>query len=141
MPDGMTTRKRHVGNDNVLILYSDKGSNEIVDFDLAERDLTRSVLRGEFGLVTIYVTCPCPNFLRVALRVRNGLPQDLHDSLTQLLFGNHILPEQDAPAYVRNLAIRADLACRASVDAINPPSNCLERYRLLHEMQRYINKG
>jgi hypothetical protein len=52
MPDGMTTRKRHVGNDNVLILYSDKGCNEIVDFDLAGRDLTRSVLRGEFGLAT-----------------------------------------------------------------------------------------
>jgi hypothetical protein len=141
MPEGVRTRKRHVGNDIVLILYSDKGSNDndIVDFDLAERDLSRSVLRGEFGWITIYVTSPSPNFLRVALRVRNGLPQDLHDSLSHLV-SDHILPEQDTPAYVRNLAIRADLTCRAAVDAIDPPSNCLERYRLLHEMQRYITK-
>lgn len=139
MPQGVRNRKRHVGNDNVLILYSDKGNDEIVEFDLAGGDLSRSVLRGEFGFVTIYVTPSSlsPNVLRVALRVRNGLTQALQENLAHLGC-NRIIIEEDAPMFIRNLAIRADLACRAAIDSIGPPSNCLERSRMLNEMYRYI---
>jgi hypothetical protein len=51
MPDGKRQnidRKRHVGNDYVLILFADRGSDAIVDYDLHGGDL----IGGQFGVRT-----------------------------------------------------------------------------------------
>lgn len=140
MPDDkLQSRKRHVGNDNVLILFSDRGSDILVDLDSSGRDLNRSVVGGAFGFVTIFVTAPRSGLLRIAVRLRTGLSTRLNSRLSSLV-GHTIMEETVAPTYVRNLAMRADLICRSAVDTIDPPSNCIDRYHQLRDMKRFALK-
>lgn len=140
MPEGINNRKRHVGNDNVLILFVEKDSPVAVDVDLSEEESDESVVSGHFGFVTIYVSMlPQPDLARVTVRIRRGLPDALRMELLNFA-GNDIIAMHDAPAYVRGLAIRADLACRSVLDNLAPASNCYERYRMLWEMNRYVVK-
>jgi hypothetical protein len=140
MPEGINSRKRHVGNDNVLILFVDKDSPVAVDVDLSEEESKESVVSGHYGFVTIYVSMlPQPDLARVTVRIRHGLPDALRRELLNFA-GNDVIAMHDAPAYVRGLAIRADLACRSVLDNLAPASNCYERYRMLWEMKRHVVK-
>ena len=140
MPEGINNRKRHVGNDNILIVFVDKDSPVAVDADLADAEQDQSLVSGDFGFLTIYVTVlPDPELLRVTVRVRRGMPTDLREELVPFV-GDDIVVFQDAPAYVRSLAIRADIACRSILDNLAPASNCHERYRILREMSRHVIK-
>ena len=140
MPDGMNNRKRHVGNDNVLIIFVEADSPVAVDVDLSEEESKESIVSGHFGFVTIYVSkLPKPNLARVTVRIRHGLPDALKRELLNFA-GNDIIALNDAPAYVRGIAVRADLACRSVLDNLAPASNCYERYRMLWEMNRHIAK-
>jgi hypothetical protein len=141
MPEGITSRKRHVGNDNVLIIFLDKDSPVAVDIDLSEDETDYSVVSGHFAFVTIYVSVLVrqPDLARVTVRIRDGLPDELRQELLSFA-GNDIVAMHDAPVHVRSLAIRADLACRSVLENLAPASNCFERYRMLREMGRHVVK-
>jgi hypothetical protein len=138
MPPGLNNRKRHVGNDNVLIIYLEKDPAVGIDIDLSEDQLKDSVVSGHFGFASIYVSLVSSreDLTRVTVPMRDGLPEPLQKEL-QIFAGIDIIATRDAPAYVRGLAIRLDLACRSVHDNLAPPSNCNERFRMLREMKRY----
>jgi hypothetical protein len=143
MPPGLNNRKRHVGNDNVLIIYLEKDPAVGVDIDLSEDQLKDSVVSGHFGFATIYVSVVSSreDLTRVTVPtvpMRDGLPEPLQKEL-QIFAGTDVIATRDAPAYVRGLAIRLDLACRSVHDNLAPPSNCNERFRMLREMKRYCH--
>jgi hypothetical protein len=140
MPEGINNRKRHVGNDNILIVFVDVDSPVAVDVDVSDAEQHQLLVSGHFGFLTIYVTVlPDPEVLRVTVRMRQGMPADLRDELVPFV-GDDIIVFQDAAAYVRSLAIRADIACRSILDNLAPASNCHERYRILREMSRHVIK-
>eukprot|EP00980_Cylindrotheca_fusiformis_P002940 scaffold683_cov124-Cylindrotheca_fusiformis.AAC.9 len=138
MPPGLNNRKRHIGNDNVLIMYVEKEPAIGVDIDMSEDELKDSVVSGHFGFATIYVSLVSArgNLTRVTVPMRDGLPEVLAKDL-RVFSGTYIVATPDAPAYVRGLAIRLDLACRSVLDNLAPPSNCNERFRMLREMKRH----
>jgi hypothetical protein len=140
MPEGINSRKRHVGNDNVLIIYVDKDSPIAIDVDLSDDESKNPIVSGHFGFVTIYISMlPQPDVVRVTVRIRHGLPDSLRQELI-VFAGNDIIAIQDAPEYVRGVAIRADLACRSVLDNLAPASNSYERYCMLREMARHAVK-
>jgi hypothetical protein len=134
MPEGPTNRRKHIGNDNVFIIFSDDADGLSEDRWMHHM----SVIGGSFGFVTIYVTEPRPDRVRVSMRVKSGLSRELAASLQSLACDNVILPAESAASFVRSLAMRADIACRAAIDSLAPPSNCLERCRLIRDMKRYV---
>lgn len=138
MPPGLNNRKRHFGNDNVLIIYLEKDPAVGVDIDISEDQLQDSVVSGHFGFATIYVSVvSAPEGLtRVTVPMREGVLEPLQKEL-RVFAGTDIVATNEAPAYVRGLAIRLDLACRSVHDNLAPPSNCNERFRMLREMKRY----
>ena len=140
MPDGVNNRKRHVGNDNVLIVFVDKDSPIAMDVSVPDMEQEHPLVSGHFGFVTIYVTVmPQPNILRVTLQLRPGIPADLRKELLPFV-GDDLIESDDAATYVRALAIRVDTVCRSLLDNLAPASNSHERYRLLREMNRHVIK-
>jgi hypothetical protein len=132
-PAARVARKRHIGNDFVLILFADRGSDAIVEFDLKGGDL----IGGAFGFVVIWVTVAQPGIFRINVRVRR---QRMNDELNAALLpfvSDYAIAEVDAPRFVRNIAMRADLACRAATGAADAPSNYVYRHHLLREMKRF----
>jgi hypothetical protein len=142
MPPGINNRKRHVGNDNVLIIYLENDPSNAVNIDISEDEVKDSVVSGHFGFVTIYVSVVSSrkDLTRVTVPIRDGLPDPLRKEL-QNFAGTDIIATRDAPAYVRAIAIRLDLACRSVHNNLAPASNCYERYRMLREMKRYCLDG
>jgi hypothetical protein len=138
MPEGINNRKRHVGNDNVLIVFVDRDSPIVSDVDLTDEESENSLVSGHFGFVTIYVSMlPQPELLRITVRIRKGLPGSLREELVNFA-GSDIVASKDAPSYVRGLAILADTACRSVLDNLTPALNCHERYRILRGMNRLV---
>jgi hypothetical protein len=132
-PAARVARKRHIGNDFVLILFADRGSDAIVEFDLKGGQL----IGGAFGFVVIWVTVAQPGIYRINVRVRK---QRMNDELNAALLpfvGDYAIAEDNAPRVVRNIAMRADLACRAATGAADAPSNYVYRHHLLREMKRF----
>jgi hypothetical protein len=138
MPEGINNRKRHVGNDNVLIVFEDRDAPIASDVDLTDEESVNSLVGGHFGFVTIYVSMlPQPELQRITVRIRKGLPYPLREELVNFA-GSDIIASKDAPSYVRGLAIRADTACRSVLDNLTPALNCHERYRILRGMNRLV---
>jgi hypothetical protein len=138
MPEGINNRKRHVGNDNVQIVFEDRHSPTASDVDLTDEESVSSLVSGHFGFVIIHVSMlPQPELLRITVRIRKGLPFPLHEELANFA-GSDIIASKDAPAYVRDLVIRADTACRSVLDNLTPALNCYERYRILGGMNRLV---
>jgi hypothetical protein len=138
MPEGINNRKRHVGNDNVLIVFEDRDSPIASDVDFTDDESVSSLVGGHFGFVTIYVSMlPQPERLRITVRIRKGLPYPLYEELVNFA-GSDIIASKDAPSYVRGLAIRADTACRSVLDNLTPALNCHERHRILRGMNRLV---
>jgi hypothetical protein len=131
MPESVVARKSHIGNDNVLVLFSDAGSDALVGFE--HQDFERSIVGGAFGFVTIFVKLSLDGSCRVSVRVRETLTTSLGD-----FTNDWILPEENTPSFVRSLAIRADLACLAVIDSSNCPSNLLRRKELLGMTHRFL---
>ena len=126
-------RKRHIGNDNVLILFADRGSDAIVEFDLKGGDL----IGGAFGFVVVWVTIAQPGIFRINVRVRKQRMNDALNSTLCHFVSDNAIAEEDAPCFVRNIAMRADLACRAATGAADAPSNYFYRFQLINEMARF----
>ena len=113
MPQGLNNRKRHVGNDFVHVVFAEPG----VEYDVG-------TISGSFGLVTIIVTpyttttmCKVECNI-VGPRTGKGAVKGVDERLSSLaatlahLVGVTVLPWDLVPNAVRQLAIKADLACR-----------------------------
>mmetsp|Transcript_16013 Transcript_16013/g.19247 ORF Transcript_16013/g.19247 Transcript_16013/m.19247 type:complete len:218 (-) Transcript_16013:56-709(-) len=142
MPDGLNNRKRHVGNDNIHIVYVEQGyafQPEIDRWGYAG-DLQSAVVSGEFGFVTIFVMLLTQvDLVRVTVRIRAGLPEVAKAALRHLT-GSCVVAKAMAPHYVRRVAIRADLACRSAMeDRLGLASNWEDRRQQIFEMERYCS--
>ena len=136
MPDGLNTRKRHIGNDNVLIIFVDKDSPVADDVSISAYDMKDSVVSGHFGFVTIFILAlPERGLARVSVCLKRELPAELHSELHPFV-SDDVVAIHLAPAFVRGLAVRADLACRSVLHTLPPPCNSYERYQILRGMER-----
>jgi len=142
MPEGINTRKRHVGNDNVFVIYLDDPSSPLsksVRRSQREMTMKSSLLSGDFGFVLIFVEFQ-QSVVRVSVRVRPDLPPN--KMFLGLLTGDDIVPTEAAPAYVRQLAFLADMVCRSQMeDILGLCANWEDRFQQLHEMKRYHNNN
>ena len=140
MPPGLNKRKRHVGNDSVHIVYVEKGSSigsclRVVNNGRATPITDDSLtISGQFGFVTIFVVpLKGVDFVKVIVRVRD----DSNVFLSNLA-GTSVLPKDAASIYVRQMAIRADIACQAlTEERVGLASNWEERLLQLRSMSRF----
>jgi hypothetical protein len=132
-PAAKVSRKRHIGNDMVLILFADRGSEAIVEFDLRGGEL----IGGAFGFVVIWVTVALPGIFRINVRVRKQRMNDVLNTSLLPFVGDYAIAEDEAPYVVRNIAMRADLACRAATGATDATSNYVYRHQLLSQTRRF----
>ncbi|GFH55637.1 hypothetical protein CTEN210_12113 [Chaetoceros tenuissimus] len=133
MPQGVNTRKRHVGNDFVHILFCEE------DQETNGEEKTVQWISGEFCFVTILVRphCHCPNTVKVTMRLKDGLDDTVKENLASLCH-EMILPFDSAALIVRQLAVRADIACRSALqDRIGLFSNWQERLQQIRGLKRY----
>jgi len=136
---GVNMRKRHVGNDNVFVVYFDRNSalrKLLRSSPLHSMELKSSLLSGDFGFVNIFVehlgeTC------RVTVRIRPGLSPETARGLSHLA-GDDIIPQDCVAAHVRKLALAADITCRSLMaDLLGAPTNWEARRRQLRGMERF----
>lgn len=77
MPDGITNRKRHVGNDMVHVVYG---------VESLEIDHENLAISGQFGFVTIYIT-PFKNtdLVQISVHLKNGLDEPIRLALEHVV--------------------------------------------------------
>lgn len=146
MPSGLNNRKRHVGNDNVHIVYVEQGfsiqhENDTLFHAGDPHELQSAVVSGEFGFVTIFVVLlKQADLVRVSVRSRTGLPEDTNLAL-QSFIGTYVVARAVAPEYVRRIAVLTDLACRSTMeDRLGLASNWEERRNQIRDMGRYLSR-
>jgi hypothetical protein len=134
MPPGVNNRKRHVGNDVVHIIFYDNSSCSPT---INQCDYN-NIISGEFCFVTIFVTPVCGDkFAKVTLTIREDLSEEIKKSL-DYLSSSVIIPFDASPVYTRELAIRADIACRSLIqDRLGLVSNWQERLQQIQSLHRY----
>lgn len=141
MPPGVINRKRHIGNDNILIVFQESQRISHVGLDsddASQHGSTDSVVSGHFGFVTIHVVELAGHaMVRVSVRVRQDIPRDLHKALVPFA-GTSMVTLENTPEFVRRIAILADLACRATLENLAPATNMYERFKMLQLMGRHI---
>ena len=142
MPEGANNRKRHVGNDNVHIVYVDPGC--VLDLMLRRgqpnETLTSNLVSGQFGFVVIFVqTVTKEGLHKVSVRLRDGLAGDIQSRLGHLI-GEHIVSEAAVPAFVRQIATRADVSCCAVMEDQLGKPNWDERQSQIAAMKRHRMK-
>ena len=136
-------RKRHVGNDNIHIIYTERNASLMRRATCSMKDghvYTNSIIGGEFGLVTIFVdNLPAtPAFTRITVQTKESFPGDYEEKLS-VLRGSQIIPSEHAPSAVRRIAIRANILCRSLMeDKIGLASNWEERLHLIRKMKKYV---
>jgi hypothetical protein len=133
MPPGVNNRKRHVGNDVVHVVFCEDPSIYIDGNDFGTQ-----IISGEFCFVTIFVVPMCDNsIVSVTLKLKEDLDEKLKDNLKHLI-GSTLMPFDASPIYVRQLAMRADLACRSVLqDRLGLFSNWQERMQQIRSLKRY----
>ena len=135
MQTGLNNRKRHVGNDNVLVIFLETDPAVGVDVDYSEERLRESMVSGHFGFATIFVSLGSTsgNPAKVTVLVR----EDLQDDSLGIFAGTDIVARTHVADFVRSLAVRIDFACRSVVENLAPPSNCSERSRMIKQLKRH----
>ena len=133
MPSGVNNRKRHVGNDVVHIVFCEDAS-----ITTHGNDFGTQIISGEFCFATIFVIPMRDNsIVSVTLKLKEDLDEKLKENLTHLV-GSAIMPFDASPIYVRQLAMRADLACRSVLqDRLGLFSNWQERILQIRSLKRY----
>jgi len=101
MPFSVNGRKRHFGNDLVHIIYVDEFSQMHQDFNWQT---------GHFGIFQIIACTGKEGKLHLSLRIRSDVDPSLLRFVGHML-GDSIIDAQDAGFVVRQIAIRASLAC------------------------------
>lgn len=134
MPPGVNNRKRHVGNDIVHIIFYDNSSCS----PTVNHCDYNNIISGEFCFVTIFVVPVCANkFAKVTLKIKEDLSEKIKKSL-DYLSSSVIIPFDASPVYTRELAIRADVACRSLIqDRLGLVSNWQERLQQIKNLDRY----
>lgn len=133
MPPGVNNRKRHVGNDVVHIIFCEDPS-----INFHGNNFGTQIISGEFCFVTIFVVPMCENsIVSVTLKLKDDLDEKVKDQLEHLV-GSTVMPFDTSPTFVRQLAMRADLACRSVFqDRLGLFSNWQERMQQIHSLKRY----
>lgn len=138
MPEGLNARKRHVGNDNVHILFVDPSSSLYQDLlSIApEIETSSKLVSGQFGFLTIFVL-PVDRMYRIIVQLKPGLDKTMRSQLIHFC-GDDLVPQTQAAAHVRQAAVHADLVCRSVMeDLLGPPTVWEDRFCQLNFMERY----
>ena len=144
MPPGIINRKRHVGNDVVHIVYVERRRSDLLGpsgLDANSDSDNNVLISGDFGLITIFVIpFEQAETVKVTVKMRQGLDPVLSMTLSHLI-GTLVVPKKIVASFVRQLAIRADLACRSQMqDRLGRVSNWEERLIQIQETKRYRQK-
>lgn len=139
MPSELTKRKRHIGNDMVNIVFLENSNENNIVLTAEDNGDNDDIIRGHFGFVTIFVTpMDMVNCMRVSVKTKNGLDDVASAALAHMDGTTHVVPRECAPSFVRQLAIRADIACRSvTEDAIGPVSNWEDRLSQIRGTKRF----
>lgn len=139
MPGGLNARKRHVGNDNVHILFVEPSCSlyQELSSNGSEIETSSTLVSGQFGFLTIFVL-PMHHMYRIIVQLRPGLDKKMRSQLIHFC-GEDLVPKTEAAAeYVRHMAVCADLACRSVMeDLLGPPTVWEDRFSQLNNMERY----
>lgn len=150
---GYNNRKRHVGNDAVQVIFSDEpfvlegvegsvggavGTGVGVGGGAGvEKEALR--ISGQFGFVTIVVVPILHSgCMLVQVLLRKGAKGLSREELSclQHLENRVIIPRGSAASYVRNLAIRADVACKCMKENVLGFDNWSERLLQIRRLRR-----
>ncbi|KAL9191186.1 hypothetical protein ACHAXT_000892 [Thalassiosira profunda] len=132
MPDRLTNRKRHVGNDVVHIVYG-------LDIDTLDVDHERMAVSGHFGFITIYVIplVHVPLF-KVSVHLKAGLEQSICSALEHLV-GSWLISRRVGAHFVRNLAMQADVICQSMIeDKLGLVLNTEDRGGRIRDTERHL---
>lgn len=117
-----------------FIVFADDGPFASLDPDQFDKG---SAVGGDFGVVLIIVSPHANGAYLVNVRIRKiGVDESLADSLSEFP-SDTIVSDSTVAEFVRNIAVRADLACRSATGVGETPSNVLHRFRLLQAMKRF----
>ena len=132
MPDRVTNRKRHVGNDVVHIVYG-------LDIDILDDDHERVAISGQFGFIVIYVIplVHVPLF-KVSVHLKDDLEESICLALDHLV-GSWLISKKLAAHFVRNLAMQADVICQSMIeDKLGLVLNTEDRDRRIRDTERHV---
>ena len=134
MPNKITNRKRHVGNDIVHIIYG-------IESELLDVDHERLAISGHFGFVTIYVIpFVCIDMVKISINLKKGLDPLICSALSHLV-GSRVVSRKISAETVRALAVEADLICLSMIEEkLGLVLNIEERQIKLNEMSRHLAK-
>jgi hypothetical protein len=139
MPKGQNNRKRHVGNDNVHVVYVEPGCtlDNILRRGKSNGPFASTMVSGEFGFVILFVQTLAGGVIKVSICLRRDLRDDIQRRLEHLV-GEHIVSKTAAPRFVRQMAIRADITCLAIMEEQLGRHNWEERQSQLLSMRRHL---
>lgn len=132
MPDRVNTRKRHVGNDVVHVVYG-------LDIDTLDVDHERMAISGHFGFITIYVIplVHVPLF-KVSVHLKSGLDKSICSALDHLV-GSWLVSRRVGAHFVRNLAMQADVICQSMIeDKLGLVLNIEDRNGRIRDTERHL---
>jgi hypothetical protein len=116
----LQNKKRHVGNDNVHIVYNE---NSCVD----EFPYQQETISGQFNYVHIVIRPLDNNLYHVEVLAKQDVPP-----FGPLEKGSHVLASESLVPFVRETALQADLACRflhgSMMEEPGILSNTMERF-------------
>jgi hypothetical protein len=132
MPDRLTNRKRHVGNDVVHIVYG-------LDIDTLDVDHERLAISGHFGLITIYViSLVHVPLYKVSVHLKAGLDEHICSALDHLV-GSWLISKTVGAHFVRNLAMQSDIICQAIIeDKLGLVLNTEDRDGRIRDTERHL---
>ena len=138
MPEGLNARKRHVGNDNVHILFVDPCSCLYQDMVCSgpKIETSTTLVSGQFGFLVIFVL-PLERMNRVMVQLKPGLNRAIRSQLVHFC-GDNLVPKGQSGTHVRQIAMHADLVCKSLMeDLLGPPTVWEDRYFQLKSMERF----
>lgn len=132
MPDRLTNRKRHVGNDVVHIVYG-------LDIDTLDVDHERLAISGHFGFITIYViSLVHVPLYKVSVHLKAGLDEHICSALDHLV-GSWLISKKVGAHFVRNLAMQSDVICQAMIeDKLGLVLNTEDRNGRIRDTERHL---
>lgn len=116
---GFTNKKRHIGNDNVIIIYSD-----------SKTSYHQETISGQFNFVNIIIYPRDPGYYYVEVKKKSDVPEC--GPLTQ----PQIISEDALVPLVRQTALNADFASSLLQGKMEYVSNSQERLRQIKQIEK-----
>ena len=123
-------KKRHIGNDYVIIMYNASGSMP------QQRRGVASVISGSFAYATIVVTPLLDGNNLIQMFGKHDVPRELHWDSSKAM----TVPERLLPDFVRLLATQADITARCKCDSQPVAFNWLERLRHVRRLREKLDQ-